>query len=247
MAIACLSADGTPLAITAGDSVQAWDLRFLPPRRRPVDTAVQRIRSLAATGLQDGSFVVAAVADGKLWRLRSGTFDEQLISEAVGPSSAVTCVRIDGDPIALVTGPDVKPRTWNLRTGLRQAITASEDIGEYETAVCAYRAGSPVAVMAGPSDLRVWDLATGRSHVIAAGRLDMETNSVACSRLDGITVATTTHKDCLRIWDLDDLKLLEQVALPNPLNATVTPQGDLAVIFSHGASVFQRKPFPVSR
>jgi WD40 repeat protein len=157
-----------------------------------------------------------------------------LISDDVGRLAVVACALIDGDPIAVVGSFDEAPQAWNLRTGDLHAVADRQAV---EAVSCSLVDGLPVAVLSGPFDVRLWDLATGQVHRLAT--LPGETaNSVTCSPVDGTSVATTAHSDGVRIWDLNARELVDWIPLPNPVNATLTNGGDLAVVFQRGISVF---------
>lgn len=224
--------EDNPIAIAFAHSIMTRDL----PHR--LLGTPGRIESLAGLELEEGSVLLAAVANGGLWRLRSGPYDEQLITDDVDGFGNVVCIHVNGEPVAVVAGFGVRPQAWNLRTGDLHAVA---NVGRVDTLSCAQVEGSAVAVLAGPSDVHLWDLATGDVHPVATLPDRITTNSVTCSLLNGTALATTAHKDGVRIWNLKARKLVDWIPLPNPVNATLTLRGDLVIVLQYGVSVFRRR------
>ena len=159
--VKCLTlANGTPIAITAGEdrTIRSWDLVSLRPFAEPINVA--GIYSMGAAQLPDGT-PIAVTASGKdrivqVWDVSSSRLlGERLASGAV----AVSCARLlDGRPVAVTVSTSGEAHIWDLTTykSLRKLPSFADDAPRERPdfdymnpfMVCVYMPdGTPLAVI----------------------------------------------------------------------------------------------------
>lgn len=125
-AVACITLDGTLVAVTGGDDggVRVWDVlgrRQLDTPRHPGD-----VRSLACMTVDGGLVVVIGSADSavRVWNLRG----RSVVPLTSHPDSvaAVACATVNGTPVA-VTGAIDGLRIWPLDIGRRRTVAPENE------------------------------------------------------------------------------------------------------------------------
>ncbi|NUP47505.1 MAG: WD40 repeat domain-containing protein [Catenulispora sp.] len=228
--------DGHPIAVISDGRVRTWDLRSNWPLEQLSPRVPPRIQALA--GVSVGTdFFVAAVLDKILLRLHPEPLDRMEIEHDY-TGSAVACINIDGEPIALAIGLISGLWIWNIRTGDLQASLASQ----HEALACTYVNGSPTAVLAGSGSVEVLDLKIGSTRSLPVDEGSGFIRTLTCAHVDDVSMAALTRTDGVTILDLTNHRVVDFIALPNPVNAALSSKGDLAVAFLHGLALFRRRP-----
>ncbi|GAA2768750.1 hypothetical protein GCM10010103_77930 [Streptomyces paradoxus] len=126
---------------------------------------------------------------------------ESTLAGHFGGVRALTCLELEGRPVAVSGGDDPYVRVWDLRTGT-QTRTLTGHMGGIRVLACLMLPERTLVVAGdGSKRVRVWDLAGGS----LLRTFPLEALSMACLLLDGRPVAVTGHSDGdVRVWDLRD-------------------------------------------
>lgn len=229
------------IAVTGGRDVVVWDLAAGKSLYEPLRTT-NRVSSIALAPLAelgDRTVALTGLADGTLvvWDLAAG---RRLWGPWTGPTDAVAIGELNGRTIAVSTGGERTVGMWDLGTGRplgsrlwRARMRSRLKYRRALNAVAVGRLdGRTIAVTGGGYDgaIRVWDLASGRGWHLGAPEFSASrVEAVAMGRLGGQTVAVTGggYDGKVQVWDLTAGRRLAKTLIGHTATVKAVAMGQL--------------------
>jgi WD40 repeat protein/energy-coupling factor transporter ATP-binding protein EcfA2 len=202
-------ADGTPLAITAGDDrLVVWDLK-VGAVRHTLDCDTHWVRELVVNTGADDTPLAITTADNfrhvMVWDVEAG-IARHILEGHTGPVQALavtTCA--DGTPLAITTGDDGLVIVWDVEAGTSRHLLKGHTRWVRGVVVTAAADGTPLAITGShDGNAIVWDLESGQPRHILEGHSDWVLAVHVTAGADGTSLAVTIgDDDLMNVWDVE--------------------------------------------